>query len=261
VSASSAMRLEESPAAPGSAPTIRVLIAEGHGLMRAGFRAMLERETDMAVAGEARTGHAAVALAEQTGPDVVLMDIDLPGLDGLRATREILAALDPARVRVLMLMSSDGAGAVFGALRAGASGLLLKDIDRAELLRAIRVVAAGEASLSPSAARLLIDEFVSRPERASAMPEQLDELTEREREVMALVACGLSNEDIAARLVITRATAKTHVSRALLKLHARDRAQLAAIAYQTGLVRPGGERAGRLPVSRPPMTPILRAAA
>jgi DNA-binding NarL/FixJ family response regulator len=218
---------------------IRVLIAEGQGLVRAGFRALLERQDGISVAAEASAGEEAVAAALAVRPDVVLMDIALPGLDGVEATQRILDEVDPGEIRFVMLMTSESDDAVFGALRAGATGLLLKDADPDDLVEAVRVVASGDAMLAPTLARRLVCEFLSRPERLQSSPAQLEELTPREREVVALVACGLSNEEIAERLVVTRATAKTHVSRALCKLHARDRAQLVVMAYETGLVRPG----------------------
>jgi len=256
--------------APAAAEPIRVLIAEGQGLVRAGFRVLLERQDGFSVVDEAATGDEAVTVAVQTRPDVVLMDSALPGLDGLEATRRILAELGSGQTRVAMLMTSESDEAVFGALRAGATGLLLKDADPDDLVDAVRVVADGEALLGPSLALRLVADFLSRPERLRSTPEQLEELTAREREIVVLVACGLSNEEIAERLVITRATAKTHVSRALCKLHARDRAQLVVLAYEAGLVHPGArwpdgpERTATLaPVSRiargPAANPARRA--
>jgi DNA-binding NarL/FixJ family response regulator len=214
----------------GGAP-LRVVIAEGQGLVRAGLRLLLERQDDMVVNGEAATAEEAVAVARETAPDVVLMDLDLPG-GSVEAAHRIEA-------HVVMLMTSQTDEAVFGALRAGATGLLLKDADPGELVSAVRVVAGGDAQLAPELTSRLVADFMSRPERLRSTPEQLAELTAREREVVALVACGLSNEEIAEQLVVTRATAKTHVSRALCKLHARDRAQLVVLAYEAGLVRPG----------------------
>lgn len=218
---------------------IRVLIAEGQRLVRAGFRALLERQEGICVAAEAGSGEETVATALRARPDVVLMDIALPGLDGLEATRRILADMAPGETRVLMLMTSASDDAVFGALRAGATGLLLKDAAAGTLVDAVRVIACGETPLAPSLARRLVADYLTGPERLRSTPEALEELTAREREVVALVARGLSNHEIAERLVVTHATAKTHVSRALYKLHARDRAQLVALAYETGLVRPG----------------------
>ena len=217
---------------------LRVVIAEGQGLVRAAFRVLLEQE-GMVVTGEAATGDEAVGAARATAPDVVLMDLDLPDAGGVEATRALLEAVPDGATRVVMLMTSDSDEAVLGALRAGATGLLLKDADPEELLAAVRVVARGDALLAPGLATRLVADFMSRPERLRCTPAELEELTAREREVVALVACGLSNEEIAEQLVVTRATAKTHVSRALCKLHARDRAQLVVLAYEAGLVRPG----------------------
>jgi DNA-binding NarL/FixJ family response regulator len=225
-------------ASPATQP-LRVVIAEGQGLVRAGFRVLLERQDGMRVDAEAATGEQALAAARSLRPDVVLMDVDLPGTGGLEATRRIVADAPAGETRVVMLMTSERDDAVFGALRAGATGLLLKDADPVELVTAVRTVVDGDAMLAPGFARRVVADFLARPERLACTPEQLEELTAREREVMALVACGLSNQEIAERLVVTRATAKTHVSRALCKLHARDRAQLVVLAYEAGLVRPG----------------------
>jgi DNA-binding NarL/FixJ family response regulator len=218
---------------------LRVLIADGQGLARAGFRLLLERQDDVVVAAEAATADEAVAAARATEPDVVVLDLDLPGAGGIEAARRILDEHADGGPRVVMLMTSQSDDAVFGALRAGATGLLLKDTDAGELLAAVRAVADGDALLAPGLARRLVADFRSQPRRLRCTPTQLDELTAREREVVALVACGLSNEEIAERLVVTRATAKTHVSRALCKLHARDRAQLVVLAYEARVVRPG----------------------
>jgi DNA-binding NarL/FixJ family response regulator len=231
-------------------PAIRVVVAEAQGLVRAGLRSLLENSRDIAVVGEAATGDDAVATARRMQPDVVLMDAALPGLDAHQATRDILADTPPGAVRVLMLMTSDGEDAMLAALRSGADGLLLKDTGLDDLVEGVRVVAAGDALLSPRLARRLVSDFLARPERLTSTPEQLDELTAREREVVALVASGLSNAEIAERLVVTRATAKTHVSRALGKMRARDRAQLVVMAYEAGLVRPGPVQAEPAPVSR-----------
>jgi DNA-binding NarL/FixJ family response regulator len=246
-------------AAAPDAP-IRVLIAEAQGLVRAGLRSLLESRTDISVTGEASTGDDAVATARRIQPDVVLMDAGLPGLDAHAATRGILADTPPGAVRVLMLVTSDSDDVVFAALRSGATGLLLKDTRLDDLVDAVRVVAAGDALLSPRLARRLVGDFLSRPERLTFSSVQLEELTAREREVVGLVACGLSNEEIAERLVVTRATAKTHVSRALGKLRARDRAQLVVMAYESGLVRPGPARVEPAPARRsitatPPVVP------
>ena len=222
---------------PASA-TIRVLLAEGEGLVRAGFRALLEGAPDIAVAGEASDGEEAIALASHTRPDVVLMDIALPGLDGVEAARRILADPDMSNVKVVILSAGARDEDLFGALRAGASGFLVKDAEPVDLVRALRVVAGGGAQLSPSVTRRLIEEFASQPDPQRRAPEQLEELTAREREVMTLVAIGLTNGEIAERLVVSPATAKTHVSRAMVKLDARDRAKLVSLAYETGFVQP-----------------------
>jgi DNA-binding NarL/FixJ family response regulator len=218
---------------------IRVLIADSQALVRAGFHALLESEDDMTVAGEAGDGEEAVALARDVRPDVVLMDVDLPGLDGLEAARRIVSDPELSGVRVMIVSAFESDEYVFGALRAGARGFLVKDTEPAQLVQAMRVLARGDALLAPSVTRRVIAELASQPHPGSPSPEQLDELTAREREVMALVAAGLSNAEIAERLVVSPATAKTHVSRALMKLHARDRAQLVALAYKTGLVSAG----------------------
>jgi DNA-binding NarL/FixJ family response regulator len=219
-------------------PAVRVLVADGQGLVRAGFRVLLEGSERIAVVGEASSGEEAVALARRIRPDVVLMDANLPGLNSVEATRRMLA--EPG-VAVMLLTGSESEDRIFAALRAGASGLLLKDTDPDELVRTVELLARGEARLSPGLTRWLIAELASRPEPQLPDPELLDELTAREREVVALVALGLRNDEIAERLVVTRSTAKTHVSRAMIKLHARDRAQLVVFAYQSGLVRPRTE--------------------
>ncbi len=217
---------------------IRVVLADDQLLIRAGLRALLDAEDDIEVVGEAADGREALTVVRRERPDVVLMDIRMPGADGLEATRRI--ADDPALsdTRVVVLTTFDLDEYVFEAMRIGASGFLVKDTEPTELLRGVRAVAAGDALLSPRVTRQLIGEFAARS-RPSQAPEVLDRLTEREREVVALVGEGLSNDDIAARLVLSPATAKTHVSRAMIKLQARDRAQLVVIAYETGLVRPG----------------------
>jgi DNA-binding NarL/FixJ family response regulator len=217
---------------------IRVLIADDQALVRAGFRALLDAQSDIEVVGEAADGTEAVRIAVETTPDVVLMDIRMPGLDGLEATRRIAAEPRCATVRVVILTTFELDEYVFEALRVGASGFLVKDTEPVDLLRGVRAVAAGDGLLSPSVTRRLIAEFATRS-RQPVAPTSLDALTDREREVMALVAEGLSNEDIAARLFVSPATAKTHVSRAMIKLGARDRAQLVVLAYEAGLVRPG----------------------
>jgi DNA-binding NarL/FixJ family response regulator len=217
---------------------ITVLLADDQALVRAGFRALLDAQPDLTVVGEAGNGAEAARLAAETRPDVVLMDIRMPGTDGLEATRRITADPGLAATRVLILTTFDEDEYVFEAVRIGASGFLVKDTEPVELLRAVRVVAEGEALLSPGVTRRLIGEFARRARPGRSMRE-LDRLTSREREIVALVAEGLSNDEIAARLVVSPATAKTHVSRAMVKLAARDRAQLVVLAYETGLVRPG----------------------
>jgi DNA-binding NarL/FixJ family response regulator len=215
---------------------IRVLLADDQALVRAGLRMLLEGEGDIEVAGEACNGEEAVALALQTPADVVVMDISMPLVTGVEATRRIVADERLSGLKVIILTTYETDENIFDALRAGASGFLLKDADPVEVLRAIRVVASGHALLAPSVTRRLIAEFTARPTAARTSPRALRWLTEREREVMALVAAGLSNDEIAERLVISRATAKTHVSRAMRKLGAHDRAQLVVLAYETGLM-------------------------
>jgi DNA-binding NarL/FixJ family response regulator len=217
---------------------IKVLLADDQALVRAGFRALLDAEPDIDVVGEASDGAAAVRLARQTHPDVILMDIRMPNVDGLEATRQITADGTLQGTRIVVLTTFDLDEYVFEALRVGASGFLVKDTEPVELLRGVRAVAAGDGLLSPGVTRRLIAEFAGRT-RAPAPSRQLATLTEREREVMALVGAGLSNDEIAAKLVVSPATAKTHVSRAMVKLGARDRAQLVVFAYEAGLVRPG----------------------
>ncbi|HWE13585.1 MAG TPA: response regulator transcription factor [Solirubrobacteraceae bacterium] len=217
---------------------IRVLLADDQGLIRAGFRMLLDAEADIEIVAEASDGQQAVEQAMAVKPDVVLMDIRMPRLDGLEATRAIAAEPALSDVRVVILTTYETDDYVFEALRAGASGFLLKDTDPPDLIRAIHVAAAGEALLAPSVTRRLIANYASRPRSARTAPRELDELTDREREVLSLVAQGLSNDEIAEELVISPLTAKTHVSRTMLKLSARDRAQLVVIAYQSGLVTP-----------------------
>jgi DNA-binding NarL/FixJ family response regulator len=214
------------------------MLADDQALVRAGFRALLDAEDDIEVVGEASDGLAAVRLAQATRPDVTLMDIRMPGVDGLEATRRIAANPELSGVHIIILTTFDLDEYVFEALRVGASGFLVKDTEPVELLRGIRAVAAGDALLSPGVTRRLIAEFAGRA-RTPAPPRELATLTDREREVMALVGAGLSNEEIAAQLFVSPATAKTHVSRAMVKLGARDRAQLVVFAYEAGLVRPG----------------------
>ena len=221
---------------------ISVVLADDQALVRAGFRALLDAEPDIEVAGEAADGLQAVGLVREKRPDIVLMDIRMPGVDGLEATRRIAADPALAATRVVILTTFELDEYVFEALRTGASGFLVKDTEPVELLRAVRAVAAGDALLSPSVTRRVIGEFAGaagRSGRSPELPRELAQLTDREREVLVLVAEGLSNDEIAARLVISPATAKTHVSRTMIKLSARDRAQLVVIAYQCDLVRPG----------------------
>lgn len=217
---------------------IRVLLADDQALVRAGFRVLLDTAEDIEVVGEAANGDEAVALVHEKRPDVVLMDIRMPSLDGLEATRRIIADKELAGVRVLILTTFEVDEYVFEALRSGASGFVVKDIEPSELLQAVRVVARGDALLSPTVTRRLIAEFAGRPEQRRVAAADLKVLTEREREVMVLVAAGRSNDQIAAELFVSPATAKTHVSRAMSKLGARDRAQLVVLAYETGLVAP-----------------------
>jgi DNA-binding NarL/FixJ family response regulator len=218
---------------------IRVLVADDQDAVRGGFAALIAAQEEMQVAGEAANGRQAVDLARRSFPQVVLMDIRMPVLDGLEATRLICTDPTLERTRVLVLTTFDLDEYVYGALRAGASGFLLKDVPARELLEAIEVVARGEALIAPKITRRLIAEFAARRDPAEP-PAALAELTDREREVLALVAQGLSNPELAERLVISPLTAKTHVRNILRKLERRDRAALVALAYETGLVEPGG---------------------
>jgi DNA-binding NarL/FixJ family response regulator len=217
---------------------IRVLLADDQALVRAGFRALLCAEPDIEVVGEAADGRQAIRLIKNDKPDVVLMDIRMPNLDGIAATREIVADPRLSTVRVLILTTFESDDTVVDALRAGASGFLVKDTEPAELIHAVRTINSSEALLSPRITRRLIAQVLARPARPAGDPPELRDLTPREREVMSLVAEGLSNDQIAERLVVSPTTAKTHVSRTMLKLGARDRAQLVVIAYQSGLVQP-----------------------
>jgi DNA-binding NarL/FixJ family response regulator len=222
---------------------IRVLVVDDQELMRAGLRVLLDAHDDILVVGEAGDGAAAVDATRALRPDVVLMDISMPGMDGVEATRRIAGERDLGGVRVLILTSFETDEHLFAALRWGASGFLAKDAEPATITDAVRVVAAGDALLTPAATRRLIAELAGWPERRVGVPPLLEELMAREREVLALLAYGLTNRQIADRLVISPATAKTHVSRAMTKLHAHDRAQLVVFAYQSGLV--SGGRASR----------------
>jgi DNA-binding NarL/FixJ family response regulator len=214
---------------------IRVVLADDQALIRSGIRALLDAEDDIEVVAEADDGGTALELTRETLPDVVLMDVQMPRVDGIEATRRIVADERLAGVRVVMLTNYGLDEYVFNALRAGASGYVVKDTDPDDLVQAIRVVSQGEALLSPTVTRKLIAEFVARPADLVAT-RSMDLLTNREREVVALVAHGLSNAEIAERMVLSAATVKTHVSRSMTKLHARDRAQLVVAAYQSGLV-------------------------
>jgi DNA-binding NarL/FixJ family response regulator len=215
---------------------IRVLLADDQDLIRFGLRVLLDGEDDLAVVGDAADGLHAVELARRLRPDVVLMDVRMPGIDGIEATGRIVADPQLGATKVIVLTTFEIDEYVFDALRAGASGFLIKDTKPAELLRAVRLVAAGDALLSPSVTRRVVREFALRPSRTVKPHPQLAALTERERETVTLVAEGLTNDEIAARLTISPATARTHVGRAMVKLGARDRAQLVVFAYQSGLV-------------------------
>jgi DNA-binding NarL/FixJ family response regulator len=222
--------------------TIRVVLADDQPLVRAGLRVLINGTPDIEVTGEAATGAEAVRLARDTHPDVVLMDIRMPGMDGIEATRLITAGGDAA-ARVIVLTTFDGDDYVYAALRAGASGFLVKDMTLEDILAAIRAVAAGDALIAPSVTRRLIEEFAARPLPART-PAAIAGITGREREVLTLIGRGMSNAEIAAHLVISIATAKAHVARLLAKLGARDRIQLVIAAYETGLVSPSGDQRG-----------------
>jgi DNA-binding NarL/FixJ family response regulator len=222
--------------------SIGVLIADDQALVRTGFRMILSAEPDIEVLGEAVDGLEAVALSRELNPDVVLMDIRMPEIDGIEATRRIVSRTGDGGPRILMLTTFDLNEYVYQALRAGASGFLLKDVPAEQLATGVRMVAAGEALLAPSITRRLIEEFAATPE-AAPPPPGLDELTPRELEVFRLVARGLSNAEIAAELIVSEATVKTHVAHLLMKLNLRDRVQAVVLAYEAGIVSPG-ERAG-----------------
>jgi DNA-binding NarL/FixJ family response regulator len=219
---------------------IRVLIADDQALVRGGFRLILEAQKDIEVVGEAEDGRKALALARELNPDVVLMDIRMPELDGLEATRQLVA--DGEAPRVLMLTTFGEDEYVYDAMKSGASGFLLKDIRPEQLADAVRVAAAGDALLAPAITRRLIEEFVRRPPPGSGAPAELSELTERELEVLKLIARGLSNAEIAATLFLSEATVKTHITHVLTKLTLRDRVQAVVLAYESGLVQAGNER-------------------
>jgi DNA-binding NarL/FixJ family response regulator len=218
--------------------TIRVLVADDQALVRGSFRLLVDTAPDLSSVGEAATGLEAVEVAKRENPDIVLMDIRMPGMDGIEATRQITASQQTAASRVLILTTFDLDEYVFAALRAGASGFLLKDTPPAELLTAIRIVAAGDALLAPAVTRRLIAEFTRYHQAPQRQDGALDQITEREREVLTLIAAGLSNTEISSRLHVSMSTTKTHVGRLLAKLDARDRAQLVIAAYENGLVRP-----------------------
>jgi DNA-binding NarL/FixJ family response regulator len=217
---------------------IKVALVDDQALVRAGFAALLDAEHDIEVVGEAAHGDEGVRLARRAHPDVVLMDIRMPGLDGIEATKHIAADSALASVHVVILTTFELDEYVFEGLRAGAAGFLIKDTDASELIRAVRVVAAGDALLSPTITRRLIAEFATRS-RATGRMSGVDTLTAREREVVTLIAAGLSNDEIADKLYMSTSTAKTHATRAMTKLGARDRSQLVVFAYESGLVRPG----------------------
>jgi DNA-binding NarL/FixJ family response regulator len=216
---------------------IRVLIADDQALVRAGFRLILEAQEDIQVVGEAGDGREALAQAQELDPDVVLMDIRMPELDGLDATRELVHGDGSARVLVLTTFDLDEY--VYEAMKAGASGFLLKDVRPEQLAEAVRVVAAGDSLLAPAITRRLVEEFVRRPRPGSTRPDQLNELTERELEVLKLLARGLSNAELASTLSVSEATVKTHVAHVLTKLGLRDRVQAVVLAYESGLILPG----------------------
>lgn len=219
---------------------IAVLLADDQALVREGFRLILEMEPDMEVVGEACDGREAVEAARRLKPDVVIMDIRMPGMDGIDAASHIVK--EPSSAKVLMLTTFDRSEYIYRAMKAGASGFLLKDVRRGQLTEAVRTVAAGDALLAPAITRRLIEEFCRRPSPASGTPLALSHLTDRETEVLTLIARGLSNAEIATALVVNETTVKTHVAHILAKLHLRDRVQAVVIAYETGLAQPGAKR-------------------
>ncbi|MDZ4177641.1 MAG: response regulator transcription factor [Coriobacteriia bacterium] len=223
---------------PEKPAPLRLLVADDQPLVRSGLRMLVDSVDDMVIVGEAATGAAAVEMTRELLPDVVLMDIRMPEMDGVEATRRICTDPSTHDVRIMVLTTFDLDEYVFGALRAGASGFILKDADPDDLLEAIRLMASGETLLAPTATARLVAEFVRQPSADRAVPTDLAELTEREREVLTLVGRGLSNAEIGAEIFISLATAKTHVGRVLQKLGVRDRAQLVVVAYETGLVTP-----------------------
>jgi DNA-binding NarL/FixJ family response regulator len=224
--------------------SIRVLLADDQALVRSGFRMLVEAEPDMEVVAEAADGGEAVSETLRTRPDVVLMDVRMPHVDGIEATRTITAPANGLETRILILTTYDLDEYVFRGLRAGASGFLLKDVVPEELVRAVRVVAEGESLLSPSVTRRVIEQFVRTPEVPTTPPPEVAALTEREREVLTLIGHGLSNREIAGRLFLSVATVKTHVNRVFAKLGLRDRAQAVVLSYESGLVRPGEREKG-----------------
>jgi DNA-binding NarL/FixJ family response regulator len=219
---------------------IRVLVADDQALVRAGFRAILEEQDDLEVVGEAEDGGEAVAIARELRPDVVLMDVRMPSVDGIEATRRLLRDGDAPRVLILTTFDLDEY--VYEALKAGASGFLLKDAPRDQLVGAVRTVAAGDALLAPALVRRLIEDFVRRPAPGARSPAELDDLTHRELEVLSLVARGLANAEIATRLFVSEATVRTHITHILAKLGLRDRVQAVVLAYESGMIRAGEPR-------------------
>jgi len=223
-----------------AAPGVRIVIADDHDVVRSGFASLLDTQPDFTVVGTARDGLEAVRIGRELSPDVVLMDVRMPGIDGIEATRQLTGP--GVGLRILILTTFDLDDYVYEALRAGASGFLLKDVTAEELFHAVRVIAAGDALLAPGITRRLIGEFAQRSDRRPAAARDLADLTPRETEVLQLIAEGLSNSEIADRLIVTEETVKTHVSRILGKLGLRDRTQAVVLAYETGLVVPGARK-------------------